>query len=339
MFKKKTVIIVGAGASKEAELPLGYELKNQIAELTKFTFGHDGFQHGDYDFYNELRRSAQFSQHARRLRTACSKVSRGINFVSSVDSFLEIHGVDPDIQVCTKAAIAQIILRAEAKSKLAVDRSNIYNQLEPGKLDKTWYQELAQILFEKVGSDDIKQAFVPVTFIIFNYDRCVEWLIFHAIQGLYFLDGLASAQSMKGANFLHPFGDVGSPPWLGGAAPSEEFGADVSGRLVSVCERIRTFTERVESTSCVAEIKDTVANAETLECMALLQPNERGASAKRIFGTSVGMSGNDKAGIERQLAKIFTPTAGTRSRPPKVTLDALTCVEFLRQYKRSLAVS
>ena len=39
MFKKKTVIIVGAGASKEAELPLGYELKNQIAELTKFTFG------------------------------------------------------------------------------------------------------------------------------------------------------------------------------------------------------------------------------------------------------------------------------------------------------------
>lgn len=346
MFNKKTVVVIGAGASKEADLPLGVELKSRISRLTTFIFEYGGFQDGDYDFYNELRRAPQFSQQTENLRVACAKVSRGINFVSSVDSFLEIHGVDPDIQICTKAAIAQIILKAEGSSKLAVDRSNIYNELQPGKLNGTWCQELAQILFEKVGSNNIEQAFAPVTFVVFNYDRCVEWLIFHAIQGLYFQDRATAAKLMKSARFLHPFGEVGAPSWLSGGSSGEDLGADVRGRLVSVSNGIRTFTERVESMSCADAIGEAVSSAETLvflgfsfhpECMALLRPLERGASAKRIFGTSLGMSKNDKESIERLLAKVFTSSSG--SGPPEVKLDDLPCGEFLRQYKRSLAVA
>jgi NAD-dependent SIR2 family protein deacetylase len=46
MFRSKTLFVVGAGASSEAGLPTGYELKNKIAELLNFHFEHFEQQSG-----------------------------------------------------------------------------------------------------------------------------------------------------------------------------------------------------------------------------------------------------------------------------------------------------
>jgi len=55
MYNKNTVIVVGAGASKEAGLPTGAELAYHISQLLKFKLGRDGsFQDGDQDFYKQL---------------------------------------------------------------------------------------------------------------------------------------------------------------------------------------------------------------------------------------------------------------------------------------------
>jgi len=40
MFKSKTLFVVGAGASQEAGLPTGTELKSIIAEKLDITFDH-----------------------------------------------------------------------------------------------------------------------------------------------------------------------------------------------------------------------------------------------------------------------------------------------------------
>ena len=44
MFNKKTLIVVGAGASKEVGLPTGKELKGKIIELLADRFFQDAFQ-------------------------------------------------------------------------------------------------------------------------------------------------------------------------------------------------------------------------------------------------------------------------------------------------------
>lgn len=347
MFKKKTVVVVGAGASKEANFPLGWELKNAIAAAAQFRFGENGLT-TNHDFWGELCRHPEFAHDTKRIRAACSKISHGISFVSSVDSFLEIHGTDPDIQICTKAAIVKLILDGERSSRLSVDQGNIYNQLSPSKLKETWYLELAHILFEKVEASSLEEAFHPVTFISFNYDRCVEWFIFHALKGLYFLDDGKASELVKPLKVYHPYGDVGACGWLGAGEP---FGAETRGRLTGICNRIRTFTEKVETSDNYASVREAIARAETIvflgfsfhpQNMDLLRPQEidQISKVRQIFGTCDGMSDNDKAAVEDQLGRIFTqqPTTGT-NRAPKVHLARLKCAEFMRQYKRSLAVA
>jgi hypothetical protein len=341
MFKKDTVVVVGAGASFEAGLPLGLELKASIAKLTRFKPNMWGdIEHGDHEFYRELRRIPEFKESQQRLIEACTKISKGISFISSIDSFLEIHGADADIKACAKTAIAKLILEAEAKSKLVIDPSNIYNQLEPGRLDRTWYQELVHILFEKVDPVNLEKAFEPVEFIIFNYDRCIEWLIFHAIQGLYFCDKATAAKLIREKKFLHPFGDVGRPSWIDSRGVG--FGENTSGRLAIVGEGIRTFTERAQSDGCLEQITDAISNAETIvflglsfhpECLDILRPHKGKSRVERIFGTSLMMSPHDKIATERFLANLYS----RRSDKPEAILADLPCHEFLKQYKRSLA--
>jgi hypothetical protein len=56
---------------------------------------------------------------------------------------------------------------------------------------------LAYILFEKTKRDNIKAAFEPVSFIVFNYDRCLEWFLFCALIGLYFLTDEAAQNALS----------------------------------------------------------------------------------------------------------------------------------------------
>lgn len=44
---KNTVFVIGAGASKEANLPTGYELKNIISDLLDMRFDWDKQTSGD----------------------------------------------------------------------------------------------------------------------------------------------------------------------------------------------------------------------------------------------------------------------------------------------------
>jgi hypothetical protein len=66
VFKQPTVFVVGAGASKEYNFPLGSDLKNQIAEAVRFRFAH-GVQliSGSADLLDHSRRDALFNGWAK----------------------------------------------------------------------------------------------------------------------------------------------------------------------------------------------------------------------------------------------------------------------------------
>jgi hypothetical protein len=56
MFKRKTLFIVGAGASAEFGLPVGSGLAAKIAHMmdVRFEFGYRPIGEGDMDLYEQL---------------------------------------------------------------------------------------------------------------------------------------------------------------------------------------------------------------------------------------------------------------------------------------------
>lgn len=291
---------------------------------------------------------AEFECDRDRVANACSKISRGIGYVSSIDSFLEVHATDLDIQLCAKAAIAKIIAESEHGSDLNFDRSNIYNALPPNKLQDTWYLELAHILFEKVDSAQLRQALEPVTFVSFNYDRCLEWFIFHALRGLYFLDDAEARDAAKQLSIHHPYGHVGEPSWLSGGI-GVDFGGEMRGRLNEAAKRLWTFTEKLEGSETIGSIRRAISEADTIvflgfafhpQNMELLMPKGTIADVQRVYGTAVGMSDQDRAATEEFITRSFTRYVETSGsyKSPEARLVDLECGEFMRQFKRTLAV-
>ena len=126
MFKRRTLFIIGAGASQEVGFPVGSELAQIIGQ--KLTPREDGFggvsNFEDGQIFYELRR--HYSNKITDFVQAAWRISGGIRLASSIDDFLNIHDKQPEITLLGKAAIVRAVLEAERKSALFVDPSNIY---------------------------------------------------------------------------------------------------------------------------------------------------------------------------------------------------------------------
>jgi hypothetical protein len=126
MFNKKTVVVIGAGASQEVKLPTGMDLKEQIATLLDIRF-EDGLTKvsGDHIILEALR------QHLRRpdgrpgdinpYLHAGWTIRDAMSQAISIDNFIDAHNGDEKIELCGKLATVRAILRAERSSSLYVD--------------------------------------------------------------------------------------------------------------------------------------------------------------------------------------------------------------------------
>src|SRR5579862_9716755 len=248
VFKSKTVFVLGAGASQEAGLPIGSELKQQIAERLHITF-EDGYREksGDRLIVNTLM------AHARNLKIdandflhECRFISRAVTQALSIDHLLEAHEGNDKLELCAKLAIALEILEAEARSKLKFDEIKLEG-FSPSKLNSTWYENLFMLLNENVKVASFENLFRNISFIIFNYDRCLEHFLYHSVQNYYRVTGDASARLIESIVITHPYGAVGKLPWQVNGNTGIGFGIKPQEtKLLEIAGQIKTFTERVE---------------------------------------------------------------------------------------------
>lgn len=72
MFNKPVVLVVGAGASKEYNFPLGGALKEAIAEKVKFRFQRGShLSSGDLALLDHIRRHAPDNTFIGQFRIGC----------------------------------------------------------------------------------------------------------------------------------------------------------------------------------------------------------------------------------------------------------------------------
>lgn len=290
MAHAKTVFIVGAGASHEADLPVGRDSADAIAKMFRYSLGDFGdVASGDRDFLGQINR--QYPREVNSLVKIAQMISHGAILAPSIDQFIDKHAHDPQIALLGKAAIVATILDAEKRSYLGVAEHE-RKRMDFLRLRGTWYWGLGQLITVRIGKSSLERAFDDVAIVCFNYDHCIEQFLAHYLSDLYDAP-LRECRDLvnKKLEILRPYGQVApiydSNNMMG-------FGADWRHRNVfHLADNIRTFTEAVDG-DVVARIRDAIRYADTIaflgfhyleQNMELLTPPQSSRAGK-IFGTA-----------------------------------------------------
>ncbi|WP_374972561.1 hypothetical protein [Spongiibacter marinus] len=344
---KRTVFIVGAGASKEVNLPTGAELKSKIAGLLDMRFDTFGssLQSGSHEIVAALRQKVMLPDRRRGdinpyLHEAWH-IRDALPQAISIDNFIDAHKENEKIALCGKLGIVKSILEAEGNSLLTIDDRRADSTIDFMRLDKTWYIPFFQQLTENCGKDDLLERFQCVTLIIFNYDRCIEHFIFHALRNYYKITSEEAADLVQAINIYHPYGQVGTLPWIDrngavgfGAEPHPE-------QLLDIASRIKTFTEGTNPDSSeIIQIRSHMNELDRLVFvgfafhklnMQLIAPEDTSPQARLdCFATAHGISLSDQEVIQGLLTNLY-------QRDVRIRMSTSTCGGFFNEYWRSLS--
>jgi len=351
MFQKKTVIVVGAGASEEANLPTGSELTKKIAGLLDVQVERARQIHGDTVIWNAIhavaRRDELEDGNIATYRQACLRIRDAMPQAMSIDSFIDAHRGDSTLELCGKLAIVRSILQAEQKSSLFFDPNQIPAAKMLGRLDGTWFKAFMQLLSENSTVEELEERLAWICIVDFNYDRCIEHFLINAIQNYYYIDSEQAAELVRGIEIYHPYGTVGTLPWYD-QEHAIAFGAEPSpDQLLDLAGQTKTFTEGTDpSSSDIEEIRAKVAAAQIILFLGFAyhpQNVDLVSSAPSLslpkrqafcYGTAMHISESNCELIAHELAGILNvPMSHIALR------SDLTCGELFREYWRSLAWS
>jgi hypothetical protein len=329
-------------------LPTGGELTGKIAKKLDLRFrGFSNLVSGDPEIAQAL------VSHARSIRKnpneyleAAWRIRDAMPQASSIDAFIDQHKDDADIEFCGKLAIAQIILEAESKSALKsiAHPSKPYQTLNFSKLPVTWYDAFWKLLTAGKRLNDVGSLFSNVSFIVFNYDRCLEQLLYYSLKNTYGITDYDCAKILKRVQIFHPYGTVGPLSWQD-AGHHAEFGeTHRTMSLVDLAAGIKTFTEGIEDEVALRGIHACMQDAQTIVFLGFayhdlnLSILATGVplSPKLVIGSAMGISGSDSAVIQQELRRKFQIPASESSL---TLLPGKTCSDLFQEFQRTLSLA
>lgn len=317
---KSLVLVVGAGASKEVGLPVGFELKKIISQALDLRFDYVGSQEsGDkvinsaIDFITKQDKSGERNSYINAAR----QISRAMPQAISIDNFIDTHQGNRHIEVCGKLAIARCIIEAEQKSILYFDHKDPNSNINYQPLGDTWYNSFFQLLTENCQKGQLRHRLSKVSIISFNYDRCIEHFLYCALQNYYAsMTPEEAADLVKGLNIFHPYGTVGPLHWEDRTHGTRFGEIPRIEKLAGIAEQLRTFTEGVNpNQSEIISIRQTLRMAKRIAFLGfafhelnlrLLFDDEEITPRARedvVFGTAHGISLSDINLIKADLSR------------------------------------
>ena len=294
MITRRTVFVLGAGASRPFGFPTGVELYQRVV---------DGLVEGpDLDF---LRTEAGYSvTELRAFRDALFRSGK-----NSVDAFLEHR---PEFLELGKAAMARVLVICEAEDGLFRARDNWLRYA---------YDRLSAS-FEEFGEN-------AISFVTFNYDRSVEHFIFTALKNTFGKSDDECKVLLEKIPIIHLHGRLGFLPWEknGGRRYDQTINLPVlryciqNINIVSedITDRDKEF---VTARKLLREAEQIyfLGFGYALTNMQRLDIEHLGASSRRIVGSGLGLT-------RREVAGIISAGKGAFSEDIDTTQD---CLGFLR---------
>ncbi|MFN4017996.1 MAG: hypothetical protein ACK4JB_21845 [Reyranella sp.] len=238
----------------------------------------------------------------------------------SIDYFLYSRADQPDFELLGKMAIAACLLTAESKCTALLPR-HPGESIDLSQSESTWLARLFQnVLAPGVRKSEMETIFDNVSFVVFNYDRCIEHYLTNALAS-HFSIRLPDAASIvrDRLKIVHPYGSLGP---LGDSSGCVPFGHkffpesyEAADGIYAMSRRLLTFTE-----SQNAKADDAKAMMEHAvrvvflgfgfgnQNMDLLRPNR--TNIQEIRGTVKNVSVSNQREVARQ---IYTLTGQTIS--------------------------
>lgn len=346
MLKQQTVFVVGAGASKEFGLPVGAELAIKISEKLDVVFDRFGQEiiSGDGDLFRNVTR--MHKQDLLQYQKAAWLIRDGIILAHSIDDFLDVHQHNERLVNYGKAAIAKCVLEAERTSTLFFDR--YAQQIKPGprtinfrNCADTWLVGLMRLLVRGTPHAARAKIFDRCTFVIFNYDRCVEHFFIQALQRSYDITSDEAIDIVANAKIYHPYGlagELGDATTTGGMV---SFGAEQVDFYDIGKRMIKTYTESVDS----KQIKDGIIASEQIVFLGFayhdqnmrLLADDKSLDKKTFIGTAFKMSSSDISAIKHQIDAWEGRTRD--ALPPHffhIDINSSTAADIFSNYSKSL---
>ncbi len=356
---KNTVFIIGAGASSEAGLPTGAGLKEIIIPKLDLTNGNHKKITYDLNILKALEKHCKDSGvDINNYGAKAIHISEALPLAISIDNFIDAHKGNPEVELCAKLAIVQSILEAEKSSLLNYNIEIRENDIDYSKLEKTWYLYFFQLLTENSEFDQLEIRFQSITLIIFNYDRCIEHFMIHAIKRYYNVSIEEARDTTNKIKIYHPYGKVGALLNI----DSEhyiKFGDTTinSEQLLLLTNKIKTFTESTDKEpEYLEKIHTSMRNAERLiflgfgyhelnmRLLTLPNINEINNSDFDIFpdcyASAFEIEENGQNIIKDRILSIYdtpgTSEETTAKRKEKIEIKNAKCKDFFAYYLMSL---
>jgi hypothetical protein len=238
MFAKPTVLIVGAGASKECRLPDGGELKNKIVDALRFQSEGGRLVHGSKEIYHALRRKCPDGSELNKYLRAGINLAATIPVQPSIDEALHFLSAQAETVELGKAAIAHEILTAEHLSHLVTGPER--DQPFIDNANGTWLLPFLSMALGFSTQQQVEDAFHNVTMINFNYDRTIEYYLYWALQTRALVSAETARIAVSNLNIIRPYGSVGYLEWQ--TQEGVPYGAK-NADIFEVAKNVSTYTE------------------------------------------------------------------------------------------------
>ena len=316
MIRTRTVIIVGAGASSELQMPSGPELLSRLVQT--FDFSRLGTEAQSREGLLVARHLAKLGERTGRdandMLAAAHRLRSAARMGRSIDTVIDQNDHDPQVVAAGKLAIAFLVGQAETRATLR-DAPRLPGDLPLlGKPEETWLYWLGQLFTAGLPRSKLEQAFRDVAIIAFTYDRSIEHFLPFALTMAYGMT-LREAQEIVARNLVihHPYGVVGRLPWQQGQdAHAEWAGSDQAWNIQAIAGQIRTHAERQADREWVSRIRRTVAEAKRIVFLGFgYHPQNLDLLFDRtishnpeVLASIHGIPPSNRALLARQLKKI-----------------------------------
>jgi hypothetical protein len=302
VFKRKTVLIIGVGASAEFNMPLGSQLTERVANLVVPEARWP--DNPDKGLLLAPMRACLGDEEARRLfdlgprLTAVAERSK----LPSMDEVLHFLS-DQDIVKLGKFAIAYEIMKAERNSHL-FHAISFGQQTFIDMINRSWAGEFLGLALSGSQRPSLSNLFTNVTVVDFNYDRVLPAYLYWALQHNVDIPHDAAAECVRNLKILHPYASLGRLEW----EAKEEvlpFGSP-TGNLADIASRIRTYTEETESPERV-QIQEAIGGAHVVivvgfgyhkQNIAIITRTSAQRESRQVFMTVYGMNSNNHKAIK-----------------------------------------
>lgn len=348
MFRTKTAFVIGAGASHEFGLPVGSKLAEIISEKCDVIFEDFGRPtSGDHILFNCFQQEGR--EKSRQFQNAAWAIRDGILLQNSIDDFLLSKNDKIDIVRYGKAAIVKSILEAERSSKLYYDPHDHQKTLNIKSVRQTWVAELTRILFLGANNSTIDTLFENVCFIVFNYDRCLEYFLLWATQKYFEIDQDRARLAVSKAKIFHPYGSVGPLQGLSLENDAVPFGGRYNGKFSSdnffrLANNIRVYTEHNATYDDYNDAGNCLLNYSRIvflgfgfheQNIKLLFNESKKGYAPKIVATTFGISDENVEYIRSDICNSFHPEE-VHHVDLKLVMANEQCGELFRRYNKLL---